>query len=54
MLKPSLFGDGSKLPQPISSPKSLKAIVVNHILKWPIQAVNVDYAQLTFPDELMD
>lgn len=50
MLKPSLvnficrlYGDGSKLPQPISSPKSLKAIVVNHILKWPIQTVNVAY-----------
>ncbi|XP_071139869.1 uncharacterized protein [Mytilus edulis] len=61
MLKPNLvnsicciYGDGSKLPQPTSSPKCLKALVTNHILKWPILAVNVAYAQLTFPDEFME
>lgn len=56
-LKPELvnmistwYGNGDTLIDPVRSPKRLKVLVSNHIKSWPIDALNVAYAQLNFID----
>ena len=44
------YGDHSKLRVNIS-PSSLKSITVKYIRSWPIEAINVAYAQLHFLEE---
>ena len=44
------YGDHSKLRVNIN-PASLKSIVVKYIRSWPIEAINVAYAQLHFLEE---
>ncbi|VDI03707.1 Hypothetical predicted protein [Mytilus galloprovincialis] len=60
MLKPALvnlvcklYGDGSNISSVrTTNPKSLKALVMCKIKKWPISAVNVAFAQLNFRSAL--
>ncbi|CAG2219837.1 unnamed protein product [Mytilus edulis] len=52
-LKPELvnivskwYGNGDSLEKTAKSPLNLKKMVQNHIKRWPIDAINVAYAQL--------
>ncbi|CAG2230153.1 unnamed protein product [Mytilus edulis] len=54
-LKPELvnivskwYGNGDSLEKTAKSPLNLKKMVQNHIKRWPIDAINVAYAQLKF------
>ena len=49
-LASKLYGDGSILPGQLRSPKTLKAITEGHIRSWNVDAINVAYAQIYFPD----
>jgi hypothetical protein len=47
-----LFGEGSELDIPITSPKSLRVLASSQIRSWSIEGINVAYAQFHFPDAL--
>lgn len=48
------FGDGSTVDGNLRSPKSLKAITEKHIRSWSVDAVNVAYAQMIFPEKFKE
>lgn len=48
------FGDGSTVDGNLRSPKSLKAITEKHIRSWSVDAVNVAYAQIIFPEKFKE
>lgn len=48
------FGDGSTVEVNPKSPKSLKAITEKHIRSWSVDAVNVAYAQMIFPEKFKE
>jgi hypothetical protein len=45
-----LFGEGSELDIPITSPKSLRVLASSQIKSWSIEGINVAYAQFHFLD----
>jgi hypothetical protein len=45
-----LFGEGSELDIPITSPKSLRVLASSQIRSWSIEGINVAYAQFHFLD----
>jgi hypothetical protein len=47
----TLHGDGSAVDR-MQSPKSLKVLSTNAVRRWPVDGVNVAYAQFQFPDAL--
>ncbi|CAC5369863.1 unnamed protein product [Mytilus coruscus] len=42
------YGNKNILDEQVKTPKKLKVLVKNHIKSWPIEAINVAYAQLNF------
>lgn len=48
------FGDGSTVEVNLKSPKFLKAITEKHIRSWSVDAVNVAYAQMIFPEKFKE
>ena len=49
-----IYGDRSVLHSAPKSPKPLKKLLLDHIKRWNIDAVNVAYAQIYFRDSLSE